>query len=54
MITEENQHQYSIYDVVLPLPGHSVICPENETKNWYEELLEKDWLSMKEFNHHIK
>ena len=37
VLTEENISDYDIYDVVLPLVGHDVVWPENETKDWMEE-----------------
>jgi tRNA pseudouridine13 synthase len=30
-ITEENVHEFTIEDVVLPLPGHSVLYPKNQS-----------------------
>ncbi len=30
-VTEENIHSFSIEDVVLPLPGHSVLYPKNQS-----------------------
>ncbi|RKP18704.1 pseudouridine synthase, partial [Rozella allomycis CSF55] len=39
IVTNENIEKYSIFDIALPLPGSSVIYPENETKKIYEEIL---------------
>ncbi|KAF1329839.1 tRNA pseudouridine synthase d, partial [Globisporangium splendens] len=41
-ITAENINQYSIYDVVLPLPGYDILYPENGLKRRYEEILSED------------
>ncbi|RLN46085.1 hypothetical protein BBJ29_005214 [Phytophthora kernoviae] len=42
VVTPENLHEYSIYDVVLPLPGYSITYPENALKQRYEEILKAD------------
>ncbi|KAG1670926.1 Pseudouridylate synthase 7 [Nymphon striatum] len=49
ILTEEDVEllKFSIYDVVLPLPGYDVIYPENKMiKEFYKELLEKDGLDI--------
>ncbi|XP_046542705.1 pseudouridylate synthase 7 homolog [Haliotis rubra] len=46
VVTEENQSEYSIQDLVLPLPGHDVIYPDGEVGSWYRELMEKDDLDI--------
>ncbi|ORX55365.1 tRNA pseudouridine synthase D [Piromyces finnis] len=48
IITSENIDKYTIYDVVLPMPGHDIIYPENEIKNYYEDLLKKDDIDPKD------
>ncbi|KAG6969930.1 hypothetical protein JG688_00005112 [Phytophthora aleatoria] len=42
VVTDENLSQYSIYDVVLPLPGYSITYPENALKQRYEEIMKAD------------
>jgi len=57
IITSDNIDQYTIYDVVLPMPGHDIIYPNNDIKDYYEELLKKDGIDpkdMKTINRYIK
>nr|CCA17507.1 tRNA pseudouridine synthase D (TruD) putative [Albugo laibachii Nc14] len=39
VITEENQNQYRIQDVVLPLPGYDIKYPQNPLLSFYEILM---------------
>lgn len=46
ILSEEDLNNYTIYDIVLPLPGYDVQYPENEVKDWYKEILEKHDLTI--------
>ncbi|CAH0514847.1 unnamed protein product [Peronospora belbahrii] len=45
-VTEANVDQYSIDDVVLPLPGHAVKYPTNEIGAVYRKLLTTDGIDL--------
>ena len=56
-LTEEDldsSTQYSIYDVVMPLPGYDVMYPGNSMKDWYRELMDKDGLDVDNMRHKVK
>ncbi|KAK4303476.1 hypothetical protein Pmani_024514 [Petrolisthes manimaculis] len=53
-VDEEEVDTFSIYDVLMPLPGYNVEYPNNEIKQWYQELLEADGLSFVALKHNIK
>ena len=68
-LTADNVGNYCIEDIVLPLPGHSVIYPNNESiltlhcrpwsmfctvGRWYIELLEQDKLSSEKLRCRVK
>lgn len=44
-ITAETLSNFTYKDILLPLPGHSVIYPENELGVLYRDLMAKDGLS---------
>jgi len=48
IITKENIDKYTIYDIVLPMPGHDIIYPDNDIKEYYENLLKKDGIDPKD------
>ena len=48
-VSQETVDKVSIYDVVLPLPGHQICYPENDMKSLYEEVLAEDDLDLDSF-----
>jgi tRNA(Glu) U13 pseudouridine synthase TruD len=53
-ITEEELDRITIEDIVLPLPGHNVVYPNNVIKQWYEELLAVDGLSFTAMKQNVR
>lgn len=53
-ITEEDLDTVKIEDIVLPLPGHNVIYPNNVIKEWYEELLAVDGLTFSSMKQNVR
>ncbi|KAJ1824102.1 multisubstrate pseudouridine synthase 7 [Coemansia sp. RSA 2671] len=45
LVTAQNIKQFTIYDVVLPLPGWAVTYPEHDVKKVYIDLMKQDGLS---------
>lgn len=45
-LTDANVHEYTIDDVVLPLPGHSVLYPTHAIGAAYQKLLTTDGVDM--------
>lgn len=39
VLTEEDLENYSITDVVYPLPGRQSVYPENEMKDLYRQFM---------------
>ncbi|KAJ8760743.1 hypothetical protein K2173_017872 [Erythroxylum novogranatense] len=53
--TEDVAHgNYSIDDVILPLPGFRVIYPANDIANVYHDLAKKDGIKLTEHVHGVK
>lgn len=53
-ITEDDIGNYKIDDVVLPLPGHDVLFPNNSIGTFMKDLLKEDNLSPESLNHPVK
>lgn len=54
ILTADDLENYTIYDLVLPLPGFDVKYPNNEVKSWYKELLEEVGLSLEMTKQKVK
>lgn len=54
IVTEEDKHNYSIFDVVLPMIGSRVRCPQNAIGKELDNILAKDGLSMDSFKQREK
>ena len=54
VITEENISNYSIHDIVMPLPGYDVTYPKNEAAEWVQEILKRDNLHESQLRNKVK
>merc|ERR1719369_2628800 len=50
----EEPENFTIHDVLIPIPGCRVKFPENDCKAWFEELLAEDGLNMDSFISSVK
>ncbi|XP_036285595.1 pseudouridylate synthase 7 homolog isoform X2 [Pipistrellus kuhlii] len=53
-IEEEDVNNYSIHDVVMPLPGFEVIYPKHKISDAYREMLTADNLDIDNMRHKIR
>ncbi|XP_059568760.1 pseudouridylate synthase 7 homolog isoform X2 [Myotis daubentonii] len=53
-IEEEDVNNYSIHDVVMPLPGFDVIYPKHKSNDAYREMLTADNLDIDNMRHKIR
>ncbi|XP_062611558.1 pseudouridylate synthase 7 homolog [Saccostrea cucullata] len=51
LVTKDNLSQYTIQDVLLPLPGFDIKYPDNEVGKWYTDFLEADGLTLEGLKH---
>lgn len=54
VLSQEDISNYSIYDVILPLPGFDIKYPENEVKDWYKEALQEYGLELEMHKQKVK
>uniref|UniRef100_A0A1A9WI99 TRUD domain-containing protein n=1 Tax=Glossina brevipalpis TaxID=37001 RepID=A0A1A9WI99_9MUSC len=52
--TDIESGNYTIYDIVLPLPGYDITYPNNIMKSWYEEFLEHYKLNSQSLKNNVK
>ncbi|ELW65586.1 Pseudouridylate synthase 7 like protein [Tupaia chinensis] len=53
-IEEEDVNNYSIHDVVMPLPGFDIIYPKHKISEAYREMLTADNLDIDNMRHKIR
>ncbi|XP_065829927.1 pseudouridylate synthase 7 homolog [Oscarella lobularis] len=53
-ISEEELPCYTIFDVVVPLPGHDVKLPQNQMEEWYNSMLKEDGFTLAGLKHRVK
>lgn len=54
VITKETLSQYTVHDVLLPLPGFDVRWPENQAKEEMEKFLSEDEVTIDQLQHRVK
>ncbi|XP_068132359.1 pseudouridylate synthase 7 homolog [Hyperolius riggenbachi] len=55
VVVQENEvDNYSIHDVVMPLPGFDVIYPKHKLSAAYEEMLSADKLDINNMRHRVR
>ncbi|KAL7317776.1 multisubstrate pseudouridine synthase 7 [Mucor circinelloides] len=53
ILTAEDVENYSITDVVYPLPGKKSVYPDNEIKELYRKFMAEDGISMEKRDNHF-
>lgn len=54
MLTEETVSNFSIFDVVLPLPGCEIMLPQHAVADELRRILQADDLNLESFDHSDK
>ena len=56
VLTEEHLKtgQYTIHDVVLPLPGYDIVYPDNDLRDRYRKLMADDGLDIDNMRHKVR
>ncbi|KAG8183105.1 hypothetical protein JTE90_024416 [Oedothorax gibbosus] len=50
VLSAEEVDKYNIKEVLIALPGHSVVFPDNEMKDWYDEFLKEEGMVWSNFD----
>ncbi|KAL7642508.1 UNVERIFIED_CONTAM: hypothetical protein RMT77_007069 [Armadillidium vulgare] len=54
VLSEDEAKQFDITEIAMPVPGLRSKYPENETKDWYSEFLDKDGITFDKMKHKVK
>lgn len=50
LVTEENIHSFTIFDIVLPIIGTLSKLPENDTRVYIEEIFKNEGITLEQFS----
>lgn len=53
-VTEENEKDIKLEQIVLPLPGYDIKYPLNDIHLWYKDLLNEDGINIDQMKYHVK
>ena len=53
-LSADELNNYTITDVVMPLPGSQVQYPSYGGENWLEQILGEDGIALKQLDHRVK
>ena len=53
-LSEETKSNFSIHDILLPLPGFDVQFPENDAKEEFMKILSEEGISVDQLQHRVK